>query len=685
MAMKSFAGLRIKLFLPLIFFSLLVVWYAHFHWLPQFFSLLEQNNTYELNAHLNSIAENLVPSLLDNQLAAVSENLDALLQKNSQWISLQLFDIQGNLLYPFNPPSADLYTEHIYAIRQPVSYLGHHLGSLVLVVDSSQDMEAVRRLQRKFMWALFTLIAIFLAGVALSLEWIVRRPLNQLSTASNMLARGYFSTALPKRRSDEVGRLVESFASMRNAIQHSQQELKREISNHKRTAQKLYREKERVSYQASHDALTGLANRRELELRLSNALHMAKQTGTEHTLLYLDLDQFKIVNDTCGHIAGDELLRQLAVILEHSIRKGDTLARIGGDEFGVLLENCTRDEAVRIAGSLREAVQEFRFAWGDNMFGVGVSIGVVQISADSESLTQVLSTADTACYTAKDMGRNRIQVYKPGDTELARRHGEMQWVSHINKAIDDDRFELYCQPIVPAKNHFGGSEHLEILLRMTDSRGELIPPGAFIPAAERYNLMAQIDRWVVSRVFATLLAHPDFMRDNPHTYFAINISGSSLSDEKFLNFVGDQFRGCNIPPQCICFEITETAAIADLSNARNFIATLKKLGCKFSLDDFGSGLSSFAYLKNLPVDFLKIDGLFVKDIASDPIDFAMVKSINEVGHIMGMKTIAEFVENNQVMNKLKSINVDYAQGYGIEKPFPLRDYFTRVNLSSGTH
>ena len=683
--MKPYTGLRVKLFLPLLFFSLLVVLFAHYQWLPQFFSLVEENNTFELNAHLNSIAEGLVPPLLENQLAAVSENLDALLQKNPEWLSVQLFDTHGRLLYPFEAPSADLYSETIYAMQQPVNYLGHNLGSLILVVDGSKDIKAVARLQQGFMLALFALIAVFITAVAFSLEWIVRRPLKQLSNASNMLARGYFTTSLPKRRSDEVGRLVESFASMRNAIQHSQQELKREISNHKRTAQKLYKEKERVSYHASHDALTGLANRRELELRLSNALAMAKQTGREHALLYMDLDQFKIVNDTSGHIAGDELLRQLAVILAHSIRKGDTLARIGGDEFGVLLENCSMEKAVEIASSLRESVQDFRFAWGETMFSVGVSIGVVQVTAASESLTNLLSTADTACYTAKDMGRNRIHVHKPGDAELARRHGEMQWVARINQAIENDRFELHCQPIVPAHNKQNASVHLEILLRMIDQNGKLIPPGAFIPAAERYNLMTQIDRWVVSNVFATLLAQPNFISSNPGTYFAINLSGSSLSDQKFLKFVGDQFRYFNIPPGCICFEITETTAIADLTNARNFIATLKKIGCKFSLDDFGSGLSSFAYLKNLPVDYLKIDGLFVKDIATDPIDFAMVKSINEVGHVMGMHTIAEFVENNQVLAKLKTINVDYAQGYGIEKPFPLQDYFSRPNISLGTH
>ncbi len=683
--MRPYTGLRIKLFLPLLFFSLIVVLYAHIYWLPQVFSLVEENNTFELNAHLNSIAEGLVPPLLENQLAAVAENLDTLLQKNPEWLSLQLFDTRGHLLYPFVAPNTELYSETIYAVQQPVSYLGHNLGSLILVVDGSKDLAAVTALQHNFMLTLFGLIAVFITAVALSLEWVVRRPLKQLSNASNMLARGHFATSLPKRRSDEVGRLVESFATMRNAIQHSQQELKREISNHKRTAQKLYKEKERVSYHASHDALTGLANRRELELRLSNALAMSKQSGAEHALLYMDLDQFKIVNDTSGHIAGDELLRQLAGILAHTIRKGDTLARIGGDEFGVLLENCSKEKAVEIAGTLRESVQDFRFAWGDTIFSVGISIGVVQVTSSSESLTSLLSTADTACYTAKDLGRNRIHTHEPGDAELARRHGEMQWVSRINKAIEDNRFELFCQSIVPAKTNQSANVHLEILLRMTDEQGALILPGAFIPAAERYNLMNHIDRWVVSNVFATLLAQPNFIRNNPGTYFAINLSGSSLSDQKFLQFVGDQFSCFNIPPQCICFEITETTAIADLTNARKFIATLKEIGCKFSLDDFGSGLSSFAYLKNLPVDYLKIDGLFVKDIATDPIDFAMVKSINEVGHVMGMKTIAEFVENNQVMAKLKSINVDYAQGYGIEKPYPLNDYFSKLTMSIGTH
>lgn len=676
--------LRHKLFIPLLFFSLLLYAYAHYSWLPQFFSLVEENNTSELNAHLHSIAEGLVPLMLENQLGTISENLQALQEQNPKWLSLQLFDRHGNLLYPFTAPTADLYSEMIYAIQQPVSYLGQDYGSLILVVDGTKDVDAVTELQRTFIITLVGLILLFMAAVAVSLEWIVRRPVRQLSRASNMLAQGHFATSLPVPRGDEVGRLVSSFASMRNAIQHSQGQLKQEIRNHKRTAQKLYKEKERVSYHASHDALTGLANRRELELRLSNALTMARQHGSEHALLYMDLDQFKIVNDTCGHIAGDELLRQLSIILEHSIRKGDTLARIGGDEFGVLLENCDRHQALEISIKLRESVQEFRFRWNSNVFNVGMSIGVVMIDKDSESLTQLLSTADTACYTAKDMGRNRVHFYEPGDTELARRHGEMQWVARLHRALEEESFILYCQPIVPANPGGKSSSHLEVLVRMQDENGDMVPPGSFIAAAERYNLMNQIDRWVVSNVFATLLGHLRTAEQEEGARFAINLSGATLNDEGFLNFVDDQFRSFDIDPARICFEITETSAIANLSNARNFIYSLKEIGCKFSLDDFGSGLSSFAYLKALPVDYLKIDGQFVKDITRDPIDYAMVKSINEIGHVMGMHTIAEFVENQEVMMKLRAINVDFVQGYAIEAPFPLSDYFQRRPLSANS-
>jgi diguanylate cyclase (GGDEF)-like protein/PAS domain S-box-containing protein len=425
-----------------------------------------------------------------------------------------------------------------------------------------------------------------------------------------------------------------------------------------------------IAYQATHDSLTGLENRCEFERRLQELLSDPVKSCAPHALCYLDLDQFKVVNDTCGHVAGDELLRQLAAIMRTVVRDSDTLARLGGDEFGILLPNCHNRNACDIAGMLLEAVQDFRFVWDESTFTVGASIGVVPVDGSCEDKQTLLSAADAACYAAKESGRNRVHFYENGDTELARRQGEMQWVSRIHQAIEEDRFELFHQTIAPLQpEHHGRGLHYELLIRMRDETDAVIPPGAFLPAAERYGLMPLVDRWVIQRAFQWLSSHPSHLQDLE--YCAINLSGTSISDERFLDFLVGQFSSLRIPAGKICFEITETAAIANLVKASNFISTLNEIGCSFALDDFGSGMSSFAYLKKLPVDFLKIEGMFVRDIGSDPVDFAMVKSINELGHAMGKRTIAEFVESREIMEKLLEIGVDYVQGYGIARPEPL--------------
>jgi diguanylate cyclase (GGDEF)-like protein len=402
---------------------------------------------------------------------------------------------------------------------------------------------------------------------------------------------------------------------------------------------------------------------------LSLALKSAAQLGRHHAVMYLDLDQFKVVNDTCGHAAGDQLMRQVSAVLQRRLREGDTLARLGGDEFGVLLENCAPDHALRIGEGLRQTILECHFAWETRSFNIGVSIGLVNVADGLFTLTDVLSAADAACYMAKDKGRNRVQVYHAEDSELSTRQGEMEWIGRVQKALDEDRFVLYAQDIAgldPARNL---GDHCEILIRMLDEHGELVPPMAFIPAAERYNLMPSIDRWVLRNAFAIIARQQSESTTGPAVY-AINLSGSSIGDERFLEYVREQFEHFAVAPESICFEITETAAIARLDLATNFINQLKSLGCLFSLDDFGAGMSSFAYLKHLPVDFLKIDGGFVKDMADDPIDRAMVEAINSVGHVMGKKTIAEFVDGDRVIRLLREIGVDFAQGYGIAKPRP---------------
>lgn len=426
----------------------------------------------------------------------------------------------------------------------------------------------------------------------------------------------------------------------------------------------------KMAFLASHDSLTGLLNRHEFEVRLQQVLESARTDGSQHAVCYLDLDQFKIVNDTCGHVAGDELLKQLTHQLHAKVRASDMLARLGGDEFGVILEDCDQESAYRIADGLRQTIKDFRFAWQDRFFEIGVSIGLVPITATSGSMTEVLSAADSACYVAKDLGRNRVHIYQPNDDALARRHGEMQWVQRINDGLEANRFQLYGQHIVPLVA--GVPIFCEILVRLHEDEAGLIPPNAFIPAAERYYLMPSIDRWVVARALAMLgrSRWADDSSDQPAMY-AINLSGQSLCDDQFLDFVVTHLHESGIPPARICFEITETAAIANLTRAIGFMSRLKDIGCRFALDDFGSGLSSFGYLKSLPVDYLKIAGNFIQDIVVDPVDHAMVDAINQIGHVMGLTTIAESVESDAILQKLRNLGIDYAQGYGISEPVPL--------------
>lgn len=429
-----------------------------------------------------------------------------------------------------------------------------------------------------------------------------------------------------------------------------------------------------LSFQACHDSLTGLINRYEFEKRLDKLIRSAKENNTIHALFYLDLDEFKVVNDTCGHVAGDELLRQLASLLHRQVRGHDTIARLGGDEFGVLLDDCGHNNSLKLATEMLHAIQEFHFAWEDSTFKVGASIGVVEINKHSKDIANVMATADAACYSAKDGGRNRVHIAEEHDSDIESRRGEMQWVSKIAQALESNSFELHYQSIFPLKQKDQQSFGIELLVRMISDDGELIPPGAFIPAAERYNLMVQLDRWVVIHAFEWLSTNPSIA--DKLNKCAINLSGQSIGDEHFLSFVKDQLLGYRINHEKICFEITETAAISNLTKATEFISELNAMGCCFALDDFGSGLSSFAYLKNLPVDYIKIDGMFVRDIANDDIDQEMVRSITGIAKAMGKKTIAEFVENDEIKVILDDIGVDYVQGYGIAKPQPLKELTT---------
>ncbi|WP_405222581.1 EAL domain-containing protein [Lentisalinibacter sediminis] len=433
----------------------------------------------------------------------------------------------------------------------------------------------------------------------------------------------------------------------------------------------------KLAYHASHDMLTQLVNRREFESRLERALKSARARETSYALCYMDLDQFKIVNDSCGHSAGDALLAQLGALLKSKIRWRDTLARLGGDEFGVLLESCNLDEAMRTAEELRETVADYKFVWDERSFRLGASIGVVPITADNDDVAALLSAADSACAAAKEAGRNRIHSYHENDIDLMRRRREMQWAARINNALEESRFELFRQTILPLQGEDRGA-HYELLLRMRDEAGAMVSPELFINAAERYGITPNIDRWVISNAFRWLVSEAD--ERERLDLCSINLSGQSLGDEKFLPFVIEQFQVSGLDATKICFEITETAAIASYSQANRFINALKELGCKFALDDFGTGLSSFGYLKHFPVDFLKIDGSFVKEILHDPIDREMVRSINEIGHLTGKQTIAEFAENEEIITMLRGMGIDYAQGYGVSEPKRVQQNFAAESL-----
>jgi diguanylate cyclase (GGDEF)-like protein len=427
-----------------------------------------------------------------------------------------------------------------------------------------------------------------------------------------------------------------------------------------------------LSYQAAHDPLTGLINRAEFERRLEYALESVHSESAHHALCFMDIDQFKLVNDTCSHEAGDAMLKEISGLLQGCLRDSDVLGRLGGDEFGVLLRNCTLDGAEEIAANMLSMIKATRFESCERTFEIGASIGIAMIDAGSSSVTEIMKAADLACYAAKDTGRSGIHVFQAGDTELSRRHDDMQWVARLKDAISEDRLVLYYQDIVPVSRSATGAHHFEVLVRMQDEAGQLITPDKFLPAAESYNLITALDRWVVEHSLEWYSARDEQL------LMSINLSGKSVTDPGFLEFIRDKLAEYQVNPADICFEITETAAVANLELAAEFMHELRKLGCRFALDDFGSGLSSFAYLRNLPVNYLKIDGSFVRNIDSDRVNAAMVDAINQLGVVMGIRTIAEFVENDDIMNRLADIGVDYAQGYGVARPLPLDDMDNEV-------
>lgn len=441
-----------------------------------------------------------------------------------------------------------------------------------------------------------------------------------------------------------------------------------DITERKRAEHELQSLQRRMQHLAAHDPLTGLINRREFELRLADAISEAASGSRKFALCYLDLDEFKVVNDTCGHGAGDQMLKQLTSIFAAEIPENDTLARLGGDEFGILYADCTMEQASINARNVLDAVRKYRFQWQDRVFDVGASVGIVPVAGGTGNLSELLSAADSACYVAKDRGRNEIHIGRAGDTELTLRHTEMQWIDRINRALQENRFRLYKQPIRPLQDH-RQPEYNELLLRLEDVHGSILAPSQFITAAERYRMMPAIDLWVVGAAL-DLIAGSSLPSEGHSPSFTINLSGQSFGNEELKRLILDGLDRLEIPPHRVMFEITETAAIANLAKALEFMRTLRDRGCRFILDDFGSGLSSFRYLKSLEVDFLKIDGELVREIADDPIQREMVAAIHRIGESMGIQTIGEWVENTEIEGTLREIGVDYAQGWGVGRPVP---------------
>lgn len=583
-----------------------------------------------------------------------------------------------------NPAQAGLPTDRIHQVETPerLVYYAPITRTEVVVDDFSATDEGVApagsqtrllgwvgldvsrsttiRSQRD---AILRSLAILMVGMAVSLflAWRIgrqiTRPILALTHTVSRIGEGHLDERVEQNGEAELGRLQHGVNHMAAHLQ----------AMHGQMQERIDQATARLVYQASHDALTGLINRREFEQRLERALLSALEQGREHALCYMDLDQFKVINDSSGHAAGDELLRQLSLLLKAKLRERDTLARLGGDEFALLLENCSVTDALEVAEAFRAEVQRFRFKWGERIFAVGMSVGVVAINRSSGTAANLLSAADAACYVAKGRGRNQIHLYESRDSDLVRHRGEMQWVTRVQRALEENRLRLSWQEIRRTDGAGNGARHVELLLRMLDDDGSEILPMAFIPAAERYSVMPSLDSWVIEQ---TLQLCQSYLASGceTHCLFAVNLSGASLKDPVFRNMLLARLQQYPVLGPHLCFEITETAAIGNLAVVNGFIDAMRGFGCSFALDDFGSGLSSFTYLKHLRVDYLKIDGAFVRDIADNAVDRSMVEAIHRIGHQIGLQTVAEYVESEQVFALLREIGVDYVQGSHIHEP-----------------
>lgn len=539
------------------------------------------------------------------------------------------------------------------------------LGYVFVAIDKASLIEDHRQDFIKNVG--YITLALILCSILVS--WVSRsisQPIRDMTSALKRFVIGSQQVSQGKNSLPEIKSLQSTINQISRDMQHVEADMRHRIQD----AQAQLR------YQARHDALTGLVNRQELERRLQQALQDVKQHRANHVFCYMDLDQFRVINDTCGHLAGDEMLRQISMILSQRIRAEDTFARLGGDEFGLLLSYCQVEKAIEIAAQLRQMVETFRFMHEGRLFQTGISIGIVEITTTLKDVGEITRHADAACYVAKDNGRNQIHLFHPEDDVLLKRHVEMEWVLRINEAIEHNDFVLYCQGIFPLQQK-ELPPFYEILIRKRDEHGGIIPPAEFLPSAERYHLMTKIDRWVIQHAFMAL--QPLFKMQSSVNPFivSINLSGMSLGDAQLLPYIQNCFDTYDISPSHVCFEVTETSAIINIDNTIKLITELQKMGTRFMLDDFGSGMSSFSYLKHLPVNFLKMDGAYVKDITSNKVDLAMAQAIQSVAQSMEIQTIAEYVEDEATLDCLKDMGVAFAQGFYLNRPMPLSEALAR--------
>ncbi len=538
--------------------------------------------------------------------------------------------------------------------EQSIEYEGELFGKVFAqwnIAGLSEEIDI--RIARSRQTLMIALLALTVFSLIL-LHVLVASPINKLTAKLWAFSNGRYNGRLEIPSSREMSMLADAVNDLGTAMQESQV-----LTN-------------KLEHRASHDSLTGLKNRQAFESALCDALEQRTESSPDDVLIYFDLDQFKVVNDTCGHAAGDELLKQLCVILSGLFDPDVMFARLGGDEFAVLLRSTSLEKGIQLAEELRVTTQAYRYLNQGRSFVVAATLGVVCITDTGENPERIMSAADETCYAAKDAGRNRVHVYTENDNELRKRRSEMSWVPKIHHALETSKFTLFGQIIESTDKSQHPSSHIEVLVRMLDNNGDVIPPGAFLPAAERYAIMPQIDRWVVINTLSWM--EERLIQGDEVPVCAINLSGNSVSDEMFRDFLLEQLLLSPVPASSLCFEMTETAAVSDLSSAAEFMNIVRESGCQIALDDFGSGMSSFAYLKNLPVDFVKIDGVFVSPLMTDETCVVMVRAIGEIARVMGIKTIAEFVEDDEVRGKLADIGIDYVQGYGVGKPTALENF-----------